>query len=114
MRISELAARSGLSVDTLRFYEKKGLIDSTLIHRESNNYRDYSDATLDRIMLIRQGKQLGFTLAEIQELIHEFAAAGITRDRKRAIIHQKLRQIDEKIAEFQAMKQYLLAKLDRL
>lgn len=114
MRISELATRSGLSVDTLRFYEKKGLIDSTLIQRQRNNYRDYADATLERIMLIRQGKQLGFTLAEIQTLIHEFEADRITEDRKRTIIHQKIQQIDEKISEFQAMKQYLLAKLDHL
>jgi MerR family transcriptional regulator, copper efflux regulator len=47
MQISALARRSGLSVDTIRFYEKKGLINSDLMCRQKNNYRDYSEASLE-------------------------------------------------------------------
>lgn len=46
MLISELAQKSGLPIDTIRFDEKKGLIDSDLIQRRQNNYRDYSELSL--------------------------------------------------------------------
>ena len=52
MRIGILAKRSGLSVDTIRFYEKKGLLDLDLIIRQNNNYRDYSEANLERLRFI--------------------------------------------------------------
>lgn len=54
MRIGEIAKLSDLSVDMIRFYEKKGLLDPLLIRRGQNNYRDYSEACLERLMLIKQ------------------------------------------------------------
>lgn len=114
MRIGELAKKSGLSIDTIRFYEKKGLIDVELFSRKSNNYRDYSEDSLERLMLIQQAKRLGFTLAEIQQWIRDFESDQLTADEKQSILGQKLAQIDNQIEELQSMKAYLSAKLNSL
>lgn len=114
MRIGELAKKSGLSIDTIRFYEKKGLIDVELFSRKSNNYRDYSEDSLERLMLIQQAKRLGFTLAEIQQWIRDFESDQLTADEKQNILGQKLAQIDNQIEELQSMKAYLSAKLNSL
>ncbi len=114
MQIGELAKKSGLSIDTIRFYEKKGLLGSVLMERKSNNYREYSDESLERLLLIQQGKRLGFTLTEIHELVKDLESAQLTDTKKRSIIQQKLEQIDERIQELKTMKTYLLEKMNRL
>lgn len=114
MRISVLAKRSGLPVDTIRFYEKKGLINPEWIDRQSNNYREYSEDCLGRLTLIRQAKRLGFTLAEIQKWIQDFESDRVTPQQKKAILGKKLTEIDERLEELKAMKRYLSEKIDNL
>jgi MerR family transcriptional regulator, copper efflux regulator len=114
MQISVLAQRSGLSVDTIRFYEKKGLIDSDLVRRQTNNYRDYSEESLERLALIQQAKRLGFTLTEIQQWIQDFESDRLTVQEKQYILGRKLEAIDGRIGELQQMKIYLCAKIQRL
>jgi MerR family transcriptional regulator, copper efflux regulator len=114
MQISVLAKRSGLSVDTIRFYERKGLIDSDLVRRQTNNYRDYSEESLERLALIQQAKRLGFTLAEIQQWIQDFESDRLTIQEKRYILGCKLKEIDDRIEELKQMKIYLSAKINRL
>jgi MerR family transcriptional regulator, copper efflux regulator len=114
MLIGELSKRSGLPIDTIRFYEKKGLISSELISRKSNNYRDYSEGILERLIVIQRAKRLGFTLTEIQEWIHDFENDQLTIEQKQNILGHKLGQLDERIEELKQMKQYLLTKLEHL
>lgn len=114
MLISELAKKSGLSIDTIRFYEKKGLIDSELIQRRSNNYREYSEVSLERLRLIQQAKRLGFTLIEIQEWIEDLESERLTIHQKQLILGRKLEQIEERIDDLNRMKIYLSEKLDYL
>jgi MerR family transcriptional regulator, copper efflux regulator len=114
MQISVLAKRSGLSVDTIRFYEKKGLIDSDLVRRQTNNYRDYSEKSLERLTLIQQAKRLGFTLTEIQEWIQAFESDQLTIQEKKYILGRKLEEIDGRIEELKQMKIYLSTKIKRL
>jgi MerR family transcriptional regulator, copper efflux regulator len=114
MQISVLAERSGLSVDTIRFYEKKGLIDSDLIRRQTNNYRDYSEESLERLALIQQAKRLGFTLTEIQQWIHDFESDRLTMQEKRHILGRKLEEIDGRIEELKQMKIYLATKIESI
>jgi MerR family transcriptional regulator, copper efflux regulator len=114
MLISELAKKSGLPIDTIRFYEKKGLIDSELIQRRSNNYREYAEIALERLVLIQQAKRLGFTLIEIQEWIKDFESDQLTIEQKQSILGRKLEQIEERINELKEMKSYLSEKIARL
>ncbi len=54
MKIQELAQKTGLSVHTIRFYEKQGLLDGRHVRRENNNYRDYSDEAIERLNLVKK------------------------------------------------------------
>ena len=69
MLIGELSDKSGFTIDTIRFYEKTGLIDTSRIERRSNTYKEYAPAVLQRLLAIRDLKDFGFTLKEIQETI---------------------------------------------
>jgi MerR family transcriptional regulator, copper efflux regulator len=111
MLISELAKKSGLPIDTIRFYEKKGLLDGEQIQRRNNNYREYTEDSLERLKLIQRAKRLGFTLIEIQEWIEDLENNQLTVDQQRKILGQKLEQIEEHIHELKEMKRYLLEKL---
>jgi MerR family Zn(II)-responsive transcriptional regulator of zntA len=112
MQISELAQRTGFSIDTIRFYEKKGLIDKAFIHRKSNSYREYTDHAVERLVFIQRAKRLGFTLAEIQKFIHDWENNVLTDDQKEALLRQKIALIDGQIHELEQMKGYLLYKID--
>lgn len=114
MLISELSNKSGLPIDTIRFYEKRGLIDAEMVDRQTNNYRTYSDRSLERLVLIQQAKRLGFTLAEIQEWIENFESDRLTNIEKYEILNRKLQEVDDRIADLQQMKVYLAEKIDRL
>lgn len=75
MLIGELSKETGLSKDTIRFYEKRALISSD---KKANNYKAYSRQTVDLLKFIIRAKKLGFTLKEIKELI-EISSADNNR-----------------------------------
>ncbi len=74
MRIGELAKRSGLSRDTLRFYERQGLIGSAPEPGKTNNYRQYPDETLITLEWIAEAQAAGLTLAELTVLLGQLEA----------------------------------------
>jgi MerR family copper efflux transcriptional regulator len=65
--IGTLAKRAGVSIDTVRYYEKSGLLDPEA--RLPSGYRRYSDAQVSRLRFIRRAQDLGFTLKDIRELL---------------------------------------------
>jgi DNA-binding transcriptional MerR regulator len=102
MLIGELVEKTGLTKDTIRFYEKKGLISSGSTSRRENNYKDYSENVLEKLMLIRKLKDLGFTLNEINtflELWHEEDAScqnlKYTFENKITLVEQQLTRLIE-------------------
>lgn len=66
MRIQELADKMGLTIHTIRFYEKEGLLDARHVRRESNNYRNYSQEAVERLRLIKNFQSIGCSLAELE------------------------------------------------
>jgi len=72
MQIGELAKRSGLPIDTLRYYEKQGLIPEP--PRKASGYRDYPMVTLQYLHLIHRAKSVGFSLKECQDLLAIFTS----------------------------------------
>ncbi|MFE4107354.1 MerR family transcriptional regulator [Almyronema epifaneia] len=111
MLISELSQKTGASKDTIRFYEKVGLLGATIVRGE-NNYRHYDNEAVDRMAFIRQGKALGFTLSEIKKAIDEWNT--LSPREKIQITRSKLEEVDEKIKQLQAEKSHLTKKLKRL
>lgn len=105
MTIGELADRAGVGVETLRYYERRGLIEQP--ERSANGYRRYTDDDLARLAFIARAKRLGFTLAEIAGLASTGTPAEVL-ERAEA----KLVEIDARTAELSATKARLLALVD--
>jgi MerR family transcriptional regulator, copper efflux regulator len=108
MLISELAAKTGVSTDTIRFYEKEGLLQPDGAARGDNNYRQYPDEAIEKLNFIIQGKKLGFTLKEIKTIIAEWDL--VSPEQAADFIQLKVERIEEKISQLQEFRIYLLEK----
>lgn len=81
--INQLSKETGLSIATIRFYEKSGLFRGKLKEENtSNNYRYYDDEVVQKLILIKEAKSVGFTLSEIQEIIDAWYSKQIGRQEK--------------------------------
>ena len=114
MLISELAKQTGLSKDTIRFYEKRGLIEATERQAGSRVYKEFSLEMVERLVMISQGKSLGFTLNEIKELIDASIDGLMPISQKIKVTEDKLREIAQKIEQLNSIKIQLTTKLDGL
>lgn len=114
MKISELATKTGLSIDTIRFYEKKGLLNDQHVQRQANAYRVYTDAAVERLRLIQQAKRLGFTLAEIGSEIDAWQSNHLSQAHKIARLCDKMTLIDDHIQDLVHIKAYLQEKIEWL
>lgn len=108
MLIGELSKRSGICRDTLRYYEKLGLIAGS---KSKSSYRQYSEALLDRLELLKKAKVLGFTLLQIRDLLDQWEGNKLTKQQKMIIFEEKIVEIDCKIDELRQVKRYLKHKL---
>ena len=95
MTIGKLAAAEGVSVETVRFYQRRGLLAKP--ERRGSGYREYSDADRWRLVFIRRARQFGFTLGEIAELLGP--AESQSTQEIAAAAQAKLAAIDEQIRE---------------
>jgi MerR family transcriptional regulator, copper efflux regulator len=117
MRIGELAARAGVNIQTLRFYEREGLLRPPA--RTASGYRSYVDSDLERVRFIRLCQGLGFTLREIQHLLilHKSVTEyrGTVKMKPSAVreivtmANERLELIDEKLAVLGLMRAELTA-----
>lgn len=112
MLISELSKKTGFSKDTIRFYEKEGLLDAAVSSRGDNNYRNYTDEAIDRLNFIKQGKTFGFTLKEIRQIIAEWDS--VSSEQVIDFIQTKIDKIEEQIDRLQNFKNYLQVKKARI
>jgi len=112
MLIGELSKKSGLSRDTIRFYEKKGLIEVNGKSRLENNYKNYSDAILKRLLAIKKIKEFGFTLEEARGMMILFEEGVLEHKRGMRYVQRKINLIDRKIEELTMMKSKLLQITD--
>ena len=97
MLIGKLALKSGFSRDTIRYYEKLGLICTDKLNRHQNNYKDYSPKVLDTLKHISQLKAVGFTLTEIAGLLKSFENVSTPCAKLPAKLTDKIALIDLKI-----------------
>jgi MerR family copper efflux transcriptional regulator len=109
MQIGELAEKSKTGAETLRFYDRLGLLE---VHRGQNRYRVFSDDAVDRIRFIQQARELGFTLAQIKDLLKLRLDATATRRDVRAKANAKVAEIDLKIRRLQRMRGALVDLID--
>ncbi len=110
-RIGELAARSGASTDTVRYYERLGLLAVPV--RAGNGYRSYSETDLGRLRFIRRAKRLGLSLEEIRGLLG-IAQTGECQPLRRQVVDllaQKIDACEAQLAEISAFKAQLEERL---
>ncbi|MFJ5774207.1 MerR family transcriptional regulator [Streptomyces sp. NPDC093094] len=109
MRIGELAARTGLSRDAVRFYERLGLVSG---RRLENGYRDFPEETVTWLHYVRTAQSLGFTLAEIRRHGEELLDAPDSAEALSALFADKIRVIDTRMAELAALRAELSERVD--
>jgi DNA-binding transcriptional MerR regulator len=107
-RIGALAADAGVSVDTLRYYEREGLLPPTT--RTAGGFRMYTAETAERLRFIRQAQQLGLSLREIRQLLApENCRCSAVRD----LLAKRLADVDRTLRELSAFRDTLQVALNR-
>jgi DNA-binding transcriptional MerR regulator len=107
LRIGDLASRTDVTVEALRYYEKRGLLRPS--GRLRSGYREYASNSVTLVRFIKRAQSLGFTLAEVEELVHlrERAWAGDATRRLRDAVVAKLDDIDRRARELHALRDEL-------
>lgn len=109
LKIGQVAAISGIGIETLRFYERAGLLDRP--RRTEGGYRLYDADVLERLAFIKRAQVLGFSLDEIAHLIAERRAGRSPCTEVREIVRRRLSELDERLAQMQRYRRELSALL---
>ncbi len=110
MTIGAAARRAGVGIDTIRYYERKGLLP--VPRRRLSGYRDYDAGAIVRLRFIRRAKELGFTLDEIRELL------TLSSDRERGVrgvkqrAEKRLTEVERRIDELKRVRRGLKLLID--
>ncbi len=107
MNISELAKANNVSTDTVRYYEKQGILQPP--SRQENGYRFYTPAHSELLRFVRGAQALGFSLTEIRTILPQMADGTLKRPEIESQLQAKMRQIDAHIQQLQTLKQELKA-----
>ena len=106
LRIGAVAEQAGVNVQTLRYYERRGLLARP--GRTASGYREYGPDTTQIVQFIKRAQQLGFTLSEVQELLTLRATPNRDRARVRRVATAKIADIEEKVARLNAVRRSLV------
>ncbi|HZS46937.1 MAG TPA: MerR family transcriptional regulator [Blastocatellia bacterium] len=110
MRIGEVANEAGVNIQTIRFYERNGLLRKP--RRLSSSYRDYTPETVQIVKFIKRWQQWGFKLREIKLILEGLSKAAPNAIIVRNSIEEKIRDLEEQIVTLQAMRDELSAGLN--
>ena len=105
MKIGTLAKSADVAIDTVRYYERQGLLPAPV--RLASGYRDYTDGDVARLRFIRRDKLLGFTLSEIRELLDLSSRREDDMAGMKSAAAQKLADVDAKLAELKRIRRGL-------
>lgn len=105
MKIGEVSRRSGFSPETLRYYDKIGLLDA--VGRDAAGRRDYDGHDIEQLMFIRRAKSAGFSLDDIRVLLRLRSAPNEARRQVLGLTQAKLAEIEHKISSLTAFKDEL-------
>jgi len=110
MKIGDISKLCRMSIDTVRFYERQGLIPKPA--RRASGYREYDHDDVRRLRFIRRSKELGFTLSDIGELLSLSAYQGSDMAHVKEKAEQRLEEVEGKIKELQRMRRGLKTLID--
>ena len=109
LKIGEVAKLSGVGIETLRFYERSGLLGRPA--RTHSGYRLYDSEVLERLDFIKRAQVLGFSLDEIKQIIAEKQAGASPCEAVRDIVRTRLQELDEHMREMRGYRNELAATL---
>lgn len=110
LRAGELAKASGVSTDTLRHYERKGVIHAP--RRSPNGYREYPAEALERVLLVRRALAIGFTLDELARILRVRDRGGAPCREVRALTAARLSDVEARLGELICLRDELRAILN--
>ncbi|HEY5825283.1 MAG TPA: MerR family transcriptional regulator [Cyclobacteriaceae bacterium] len=115
MLIGEVSKQTGLSKDTIRYYERSGLLKRDKKARRGNYYKEYSELDLKILFFIQLSKEYGFTLKEIKEFLVEMEKKKNEAFNKVDLkISKKIGEVEQKITELLKVKDRLMALQENL
>lgn len=100
-----LARRAGVSPDTLRHYERKGVLPVPL--RSSNGYRRYPESAIERVLLVQRALAVGFSLAELAVVLREREAGGAPCRKVQALVKSRLADLEERLSALTTLRDEL-------
>lgn len=106
MRIGAVASEAGVTVDTVRFYERVGVLAPPA--RTESGYRDYAPGAVERIRLTRELQAIGFTLRDAVDALAAHDAGGATCESERWRLEAALARVDAKLADLEALRRRIL------
>jgi DNA-binding transcriptional MerR regulator len=109
LRSGELARLAGVSTDTLRHYERKGVLAAP--RRSMNGYREYPAEALERVLMVRRALGVGFTLDELARILKDRERGGVPCRQVRELAASKLAEIETRLSELEAVRDDLKAAL---
>jgi DNA-binding transcriptional MerR regulator len=112
LTVAQLARHAGVSPDTIRYYERRGLLDPP--PRSASSYRQFDPAAVDRVRFIRAKQRLGLPLKEIERLLAALRERGCAREEARGMLVNRLAEVDRGMAELAALRAQIAAALAEL
>lgn len=113
MLIHQLSKSTNTPIHTIRYYEKFGLFKGRKnVAVRSNNYTWYDNEVLEKLELIQEAKEIGFTLGEIKKLIDVWHSKKLPKEKKQEAIIIKMNEIDLKIHQLKEVKKMLRKGLE--
>lgn len=111
MKIGELAKQTNCDIETIRYYEKSGLLEEP--HRRDNGYREYSSQHLEQLQFIRHCRSLQMGLPEIRVLLDLKTRPSLGCDKVDALLEGHIERVREQIAQLQALETQLVSLRDQ-
>ena len=112
MRVGELAAAVGVRPDTIRYYEKAGLLPQAA--RTPGGYREYDDAAIDRLRFIQGGQRLGLSLTDIGDLLAVRDTGECPCEPAEQLLARRIAEVDTEIARLTSLRAEMAAMRDAL
>ena len=110
LSIGEVAREAGVNIQTLRYYERRGLLQAP--KRSEGGHRQYPAESVRHVRFIKRAQDLGFTLKEVEELIALRQTRGRDRSQIRRLASAKLADVDQKLGRLRAMRKAVSTLLE--
>jgi len=105
VKTGQLAASAGVNFQTVRYYERRGLLPEP--PRRESGYREYGPDSVQALRFIKRAQQLGFTLNEVEQLLHLASGGPESCDAARSLANRRIADLDQRIADLEAMRDSL-------